>query len=115
MEKSSWSGSCGHEGGNHIDLCQVVTEKLQKLRVEIVCLVLGLARDVFPRGEDDGLVGQRLSGDGAERDEAVVVSAYGAVGAAAAVPAAAAVAVVATNFAAGLAVSAQSRPMICDT
>ena len=84
-------------------------------RLKVACLVLGLARNVLSRGEDDGLVGQRLPGDGAQRDEAVVVAAYGAVGAVPAVPAAAAVAVVAANFAAGLAVSAESRPMISDT
>ena len=75
-------------------------------------LVLCLARNILPRGEDDGLVGQRLPRDGAQRDEAVVVAAYGAVRAVATVPAAAAVAVVAANLAAGLAVSAESRPMI---
>ena len=56
-------------------------------------LVLCLARNILPRGEDDGLVGQRLPRDGAQRDEAVVVAAYGAVRAVATVPAAAAVAV----------------------
>ena len=83
--------------------------------LHLACLVLGLSRYVLPGGEDDGLVGQRLPRDGAQRDEAVVVAADGAVGAVPAVPAAAAVTVVVANFAAGLAVSAQSRPVICDS
>ena len=91
------------------------TKQVRIFRLKIACLVLGLARNVLPGGEDDGLVGQRLPRDGAQRDKAVVVAAYWAVGAVATVPAAAAVAIVATDLAAGFAVSAESRPVICDS
>ena len=79
-------------------------------------LLLGLAP--APRGlpaDDHRLVGQRLAGDGAEDDEAVVAAADGAVVAAAADAAAGAVAVGAADLAAGLAVAAGARPVTGDT
>ena len=78
-------------------------------------LLLGLAP--APRGlpaDDHRLVGQRLAGDCAEDDEAVVAAADGAVVAAAADAAAGAVAVCAADLAAGLAVAAGARPVTGD-